>query len=98
MVVPNPAMHTTPIRNVPPVAYIVPHVPAAHAERPKKFNGSNFKLWQQKMLFYLTTMNLVHFLKEETPVVTPESDLQTVYVANAWKHVTIFLGITFLAG
>ena len=44
--VPNPVMHTTPIRHVPPIAPVVPHVHAAHAERPEKFNGSNFKLWQ----------------------------------------------------
>ena len=74
-VVPNPFMHTKPVRHVPPVAPVVPHVSAAYAERPEKFNGSNFKLWQQKMMFYLTTMNLSHFLKEETMVVTPESDL-----------------------
>ena len=31
-------------------------------------------------------MNLDHFLKEETPVVTLESDLQNVYTVDAWKH------------
>ena len=36
-------------------------------EKPKKFNGLNFKRWQQKMLFYLTTLNLTRFLTEEAP-------------------------------
>ncbi|GJR97834.1 hypothetical protein Tco_0270008 [Tanacetum coccineum] len=37
---------------------------ANHAEKPEKFNGQNFKRWQQKMFFYLTTLGLVRFLKE----------------------------------
>ena len=85
-VVPNPIMHTTHVRHVPPVTPVVSHVSTAHAERPEMFNGSKFKFWEEKMLFYLTTINLYHFLKEETPVVTPESDMQTVYAADAWKH------------
>ncbi|GJS71679.1 hypothetical protein Tco_0704520 [Tanacetum coccineum] len=36
---------------------------ANHAERPEKFNGQNFKRWQQKMFFYLTTLGLARFLK-----------------------------------
>ncbi|GJZ52085.1 retrovirus-related pol polyprotein from transposon TNT 1-94 [Tanacetum coccineum] len=31
---------------------------ANHAEKPEKFNGQNFKRWQQKMFFYLTTLGL----------------------------------------
>ncbi|GKA72627.1 zinc finger, CCHC-type containing protein [Tanacetum coccineum] len=31
------------------------------------FNGQNFKRWQQKMFFYLTTLNLAWFLKETAP-------------------------------
>ena len=33
-------------------------VPINHGEKSKKFNGTEFKRWQQKMLFYLTTLNL----------------------------------------
>ncbi|GJU43447.1 hypothetical protein Tco_1200713 [Tanacetum coccineum] len=49
---------------------------ANHAERPEKFNGQNFKRWQQKMFFYLTTLGLARFLKETVPQVAVE----------AWKH------------
>ncbi|KAK3043641.1 hypothetical protein RJ639_000057 [Escallonia herrerae] len=43
--------------------YATPYVAPARGsvglgERPKKFNGKDFKRWQQKMLFYLTTLNL----------------------------------------
>ena len=41
--------------------------PVHHDEKPEKFNGLNFKRLQQKMLFYLTTLNLVRFLTEEPP-------------------------------
>ncbi|GKD80821.1 hypothetical protein Tco_1347660, partial [Tanacetum coccineum] len=44
---------------------------ANHAERPEKFNGQNFKRWQQKMFFYLTTLGLARFLKETAPQVEP---------------------------
>ena len=39
----------------------VPGGPLSHHERPEKFAGVNFKRWQQKMLFYLTTLNLARF-------------------------------------
>ena len=33
-------------------------------EKLEKFNRLNFKRWQQKMLFYLTTLNLTRLLTE----------------------------------
>ncbi|GJX64038.1 zinc finger, CCHC-type containing protein [Tanacetum coccineum] len=45
-----------------------------HAERPEKFNGQNFKRWQQKMFFYLTTLCLARFLKETVPQVEPPAE------------------------
>nr|GEU99089.1 uncharacterized protein [Tanacetum cinerariifolium] len=48
---------------------------ANHAEKPEKFNGQNFQRWQQKILFYLTTLNLARFLKETAPQV---QDLQVL--------------------
>jgi hypothetical protein len=80
-----PFVHTPVMHNA-PVAPVVPSMPAAHAEKPEKFNGTNFKQWQQKMLFYLTTLNMSRYLKEEAPKVTTDSDMQTVYAADAWKH------------
>ncbi|GKD05102.1 hypothetical protein Tco_1180076 [Tanacetum coccineum] len=40
---------------------------ANHAEKPEKLNGQNFKRWQQKMFFDLTTLNLARFLKKTAP-------------------------------
>ncbi|GJU25517.1 pol polyprotein [Tanacetum coccineum] len=64
---------------------------ANHAERPEKFNGQNFKRWQQKMFFYLTTLGLARFLKETVPQVEPpaegqSSNAQAVQAVEAWKH------------
>ncbi|GJV09908.1 retrotransposon protein, putative, ty1-copia subclass [Tanacetum coccineum] len=47
---------------------------ANHAEYPEKFNGQNFKRWQQKMFFYLTTLNLARFLKKTAPQVKPPKE------------------------
>ena len=59
----------------------------AHAEKPEKFSGLNFKRWQQKMLFYLTTLNLVRFLSEDAPKLKEdETDVQLVSALEAWKH------------
>lgn len=46
-------------RIVPTTVAIVafPTVPASHREKSKKFVVTNFKRWQQKILFYLTTLN-----------------------------------------
>ncbi|GJZ91969.1 hypothetical protein Tco_0664034, partial [Tanacetum coccineum] len=51
---------------------------ANHAKKPEKFNGWNFKRWQQKMFFYLRTLNLAWFLNETAP--------QAVQDVEAWKH------------
>ncbi|GKD53181.1 hypothetical protein Tco_1286568 [Tanacetum coccineum] len=50
---------------------------ANHAEKPEKFNGQNFKRWQQKMFFYLTTLGLARFLKETAPQVEPPAEGQS---------------------
>lgn len=36
-----------------------------HAKKSEKFNGLNFKRWQQKMSFYLTTLNLEKLLTDD---------------------------------
>ena len=56
-------------------------------EKPKKFNGLNFKRWQQKMIFYLTTLNLARFLTEDAPEFKEdECDIKVIYIVDAWKH------------
>ena len=55
-------------------------VPVHYGEKPEKFNGLNFKRWQQKMLFYLTTLNLARFLTEEPPKLSEgETDMQVMH-------------------
>ncbi|GJY64412.1 hypothetical protein Tco_0465872 [Tanacetum coccineum] len=44
---------------------------ASHAGKLEKFNGHNFKRWQQNMFFYLITLNLARFLNEIAPQVEP---------------------------
>ena len=58
-----------------------------YSEKPKKFKGLDFKRWQQKMLFFLTTMNLVHVVKEEAPQ-SNENPMtkETVMAIKAWNH------------
>ncbi|KAL0412915.1 UNVERIFIED_CONTAM: hypothetical protein Sradi_1493200 [Sesamum radiatum] len=69
---------------------VQPHVAqpvAAQGERPEKFSGTEFKRWHQKMLFYLTTLNLARFLSEEAPVVSEgETDTQKRAAMDAWVH------------
>lgn len=38
-----------------------------HSEKPEKFKRVDFKRLQQKMLFYLTTLNLAYVVKEDAP-------------------------------
>ncbi|KAK3025021.1 hypothetical protein RJ639_044630 [Escallonia herrerae] len=71
--------------------YVTPYVAPAHGsvglgERLGKFNGKYFKKWQQKMLFYLTTLNLARFLQEDAPDLGDNPDRQTVAAVDAWKH------------
>ena len=69
-----------------PVQSSIP-VGVANLEKPEKFNGTEFKRWQQKMLFYLTTLNLAKFLNESAPVLDSEqSDIQATSAVDAWKH------------
>ena len=61
--------------------------PMGHAEKPEKFGGSDFKKWQQKMLFYLTTLNLAKFLTEVAPILKEnETNVQTVAAVEAWHN------------
>ena len=39
-----------------------------HGEKLEKSTRTNFKKWQQKMSFYLTTMNLAQVLYDDVPM------------------------------
>lgn len=43
----------------------------SHVEKPEKFKGTDFKRWQQKMLFYLTTLHVDKVLTEDPPTNPP---------------------------
>ncbi|CAA7038043.1 unnamed protein product [Microthlaspi erraticum] len=45
---------------------------------PEKFGGNGFKTWQQKMLFFLTNLNLDKYLKDDAPVVPPGNTDSTI--------------------
>ncbi|KAL2542588.1 Uncharacterized protein Adt_03566 [Abeliophyllum distichum] len=63
------------------------NVPVNHGEKLEMFNGLNFKWWQQKMLFYLTTLNLARFLTEDAPKLKQgDGDIQAVSAVETWKH------------
>ncbi|KAF3646979.1 hypothetical protein FXO38_18873 [Capsicum annuum] len=56
-------------------------------EKPKKFAAIDFKRWQQKMFFYLTTLCLQRFTSEDAPKVTKRtSDKEHFMIVEAWKH------------
>ena len=78
----NNAAPTQTVTNTQP-APLVPTMALSHGERPEKFNGTDFKRWQQKMLFYLTTLGLAKFLTEDAPEVGElEPDAIKVEAAN----------------
>ena len=81
---------------VPPLKPVMAPMTVSHGEKPEKFNGNEFKRWQQKMLFYLTTLNLACFLQEDAPALKEnETDRQVVAAVEAWKHAD-FLCRTYL--
>ena len=56
-------------------------------EKVEKFKGVDFKRWQQKMLFFLTTLNLAHVVKEEALVATElPVDKDMLSAIDAWTH------------
>lgn len=56
-----------------------------HSEKLERFDGTN--LWEQKMLFYLTTMNLARFLTANAPSLPEgETDVKVASVVDVCKH------------
>ena len=62
-------------------------------EKPEKFDGIKIKRWQQKMLFYLTTLHLAKFLQEDhqNPELIGTQSLQSMHELK----VTSFAEIIF---
>ena len=72
---------------VPPPTPVMASMTVSHGEKLEKFNGTEFKRWQRKMLFYLTTLNLARFLQEDAPALKEnETERQLVAAVEAWKY------------
>ncbi|KAL7188829.1 hypothetical protein ACSBR1_038646 [Camellia fascicularis] len=83
----NAQTSTCMVAAITPTPHPVIIVPVNHGEKPEKFLGTDFKIWQQKMLFYLITLNLARFLREDAPTLKDdEIDWQMVAAVDAWKH------------
>ena len=77
------ATNSTPTVVAPPTL-VMASMTVSHGKKPKKFNGTEFKRCQQKMLFYLTTLNLARFLQEDALALKEnETDKQVVAVVEA---------------
>ncbi|CAL9024698.1 unnamed protein product, partial [Prunus brigantina] len=65
-------------------------------QKLEKFKGIEIKRWQQKMFFYLTTMNLAHVAREEAPK-SGENPMskETMMTMEAWKQCD-FLYINYI--
>ena len=63
-------------------------LPNQKPEKPRKFDGTEFKRWQQKMLFYLTTLYLAKFLQEDPP--EPVTDRDSILAVDDEHKVTSF--------
>ena len=82
-----------------PIVHTSEPVSVSPGEKLKKFNKLNFKRWQQKMIFYLTTLNLARFLNEDAPQLKEdEHDIQVISAIEAWKHLDFLCGNYVLNG
>ena len=66
----------------------------APAEKPAKFSGVDFKRWQQKMFFYLTTLILQRFIN--VPVMSDDTlPEERFLLTEAWTHLDFLYKIIF---
>ncbi|KAL7195835.1 hypothetical protein ACSBR1_035965 [Camellia fascicularis] len=78
-----------------PTPSLVMIVPVNHGKKLEKFSETDFKRWRQKMLFYLTTLNLARFLRENASTLNEdEIDWQVVAAVDTWKHAISFAETT----
>ena len=59
-------------------------LPTPKPEKLRKFNGTEFKRWQQKVFFCLTTLHLTKFLQEDAQ--EPGTDRDSVLVVDVWTQ------------
>ncbi|KAL6501575.1 hypothetical protein OROGR_026708 [Orobanche gracilis] len=72
---------------------------AVQAEKPEKFSGVDFKRWHQKMLFYLTTLGIPIFLKDDPHVVSEtETDRTKRFAYDRWCNNDFICRNTILNG
>lgn len=77
------ASATNEIVPLPPLAYNVLVPP----QKREKFNGLDFKSWQQEMICYLTTLNLDGFLTKDPPNLNAQvGDIQVQAIIDGWKN------------
>ncbi|KAG7564246.1 Zinc finger CCHC-type [Arabidopsis suecica] len=59
-----------------------------HIEKPFVFKGVDFKRWQQKMMFYLTTLNLAQYLTSDAPELPVEGDIpdEVIKASETWSQ------------
>ncbi|KAF3675080.1 hypothetical protein FXO38_04907 [Capsicum annuum] len=70
--------------------------PMTPTEKPKKFTGIDFKRWQQKMFFYLTTLCLQRFTTVDAPeALEGTSNKEHFMIVEAWKY-SDFLGKNYI--
>ncbi|VFQ96742.1 unnamed protein product [Cuscuta campestris] len=61
-------------------------VPASTVQRPPKFNGTNFKMSQQNMTFFLTVLGFTEYLHQDPPHPNNGNDPLVAMVNQAWYH------------
>ena len=82
--IPTTQVPTSTVTVVARVPIPIVTVPMNHAEMSEKFSDLNFKRWQQKMMFYLTTLNLARFLTKD-PLKVTEDDRDSLMTFDMWK-------------
>jgi hypothetical protein len=61
----------------------------ATALKPNAFDGSNYKRWCDRMIFWLTAMNIIHVAKGKTEQFTPDEKQAFTAVDNLFRGAVI---------
>ncbi|CAM8981737.1 unnamed protein product [Rhodiola kirilowii] len=52
----------------------------------EKFEGVNFRRWQRKMHFLLTTLKVIHVLSTPIPVVSDDAPIEAIRKRSKWEN------------